>query len=122
MARLVGRPFLLLLTVLGALAPAAAVAHAIIIKSAPPVDATVAGASLPIALRFNSRVDQERSRVTLYGPGGKITILPLAPSTSPDLLTGTANGLEPGDYRLHWQVLSVDGHITRGDIPFKVSE
>ena len=29
-------------------------------------------------------------------------------------------GLAPGSYVLRWQVLSVDGHITRGDIPFKV--
>ena len=61
-------------------------------------------------------------RVTLFGPDGKSATLPLAPSTSPDLLTGTASSLAPGDYRLHWQVLSIDGHITRGDIPFKVSE
>jgi len=122
MARRFGRPSLLLLTALAALAPAVAMAHAIVIKSDPAVDATVAGASVPIALRFNSRIDQERSRVTLYGPDGKSATLPLAPSTSPDLLTGTASGLAPGDYRLHWQVLSVDGHITRGDIPFKVSE
>lgn len=122
MVRRFGRPFLLLLSAFGALTPAAAMAHAIVIKSDPPVDATVAGASLPIALRFNSRIDQARSRVTLYGPDGKSATLPLAPATSPDLLTGTASGLVPGDYRLHWQVLSVDGHITRGDIPFKVSE
>ena len=78
-------------------------AHAIVIKSNPAVDATVASTSVPIALRFNSRIDQERSRVTLYGPDGKSATLPLAPSTSPDLLTGTASGLAPG---AHFEVLS----------------
>jgi hypothetical protein len=29
--------------------------------------------------------------------------------------------LAPGRYRLHWQTLSPDGHITQGDIPFAVS-
>jgi methionine-rich copper-binding protein CopC len=122
MARHIGRAIPFLLTALAALAPGVSLAHAIIIKSQPAVDATVGGASVPIALRFNSRIDQQLSRVTLFGPDGKSAILPLAPSTSPDLLTTKASGLAPGAYRLHWQVLSVDGHITRGDIPFNVSE
>jgi methionine-rich copper-binding protein CopC len=28
--------------------------------------------------------------------------------------------LSPGKYAIHWQVLAVDGHITRGQIPFEV--
>ncbi|TAI60323.1 copper resistance protein CopC, partial [Bradyrhizobium sp. Leo170] len=35
-------------------------------------------------------------------------------------LDAEAKGLSPGAWRLRWQVLSVDGHITRGDIPFTV--
>ncbi|MFI4981818.1 MAG: copper resistance protein CopC, partial [Nevskiales bacterium] len=27
----------------------------------------------------------------------------------------------PGAYVVRWQVLSVDGHITRGDVPFTVT-
>ena len=42
-------------------------------------------------------------------------------SHRPDLLTGRAE-LVPGSYVLHWQVLAVDGHITRGDVPFTVTE
>jgi copper resistance protein C len=118
------RPQRLLLVLLSAtaVAPAAAAAHAIVIASKPGVDATVAGASLPIELRFNSRIDHQRSRLTLFGPDGAPATLPLGAETAPDLLTTQASGLAAGTYRLHWQVLSVDGHITRGDIPFKVSE
>jgi methionine-rich copper-binding protein CopC len=29
--------------------------------------------------------------------------------------------LLPGEYRLRWQVLASDGHITRGEISFAVS-
>jgi hypothetical protein len=105
-----------------ALWPAVAAAHAIVIASKPGVDATVAGPTLPIELRFNSRIDHQRSRVTLFGPDGAAATLPLGAETAPDLLTTQAGGLAPGAYRLHWQVLSVDGHITRGDIPFKVGE
>ena len=119
-----GNPRLLpvVLAAAAALAPAAAAAHAIIIASQPGVDAVVAGASLPIELRFNSRIDQQRSRITLVQPDGTTATLPLGAATAPDLLTTRASGLAPGPYRLRWQVLSIDGHITRGDIPFKVSE
>ena len=37
-----------------------------------------------------------------------------------DALVGKANGLAPGKYKIRWQVLAIDGHITRGDIPFTV--
>jgi methionine-rich copper-binding protein CopC len=30
-------------------------------------------------------------------------------------------GHAPGKYRIRWQVLALDGHITRGDIPFIVT-
>jgi hypothetical protein len=30
--------------------------------------------------------------------------------------------LTPGVYVLRWQVLAIDGHITRGDVPFTVME
>jgi len=40
---------------------------------------------------------------------------------SPDTLAATVGELAPRAYRLRWQVLAIDGHITRGDIPFTVA-
>jgi methionine-rich copper-binding protein CopC len=37
-----------------------------------------------------------------------------------DLLTADLPDLMSGQYRLRWQVLAIDGHLTRGDIPFSV--
>jgi methionine-rich copper-binding protein CopC len=105
---------------LAGIAPAAR-AHAIIVDSSPAVDASVKGPDVPIALRFNSRIDRDRSRLTLLDAKGKSSALPLAKSGPPDLLTGKASGLAGGDYKLRWQVLAIDGHITRGDIPFHVT-
>jgi methionine-rich copper-binding protein CopC len=99
---------------------AAAAAHAIIVESTPAVDAVVAGPDVPVMLRFNSRIDQERSRLTLTGPDGKAKNLAMSAAAAPDLLKAVASGLAPGAYKLRWQVLAVDGHITRGDIPFHV--
>ena len=46
-------------------------------------------------------------------------VIPRQPS--PDSLWTTIPELDPGNYRLHWQVLAGDGHITQGDIPFTVA-
>jgi copper resistance protein C len=96
-------------------------AHAVIIESVPAVDATVPAGDLGISLRYNSRIDHQRSRLTLNGSDGKVAILPIQSDTKPDILAARATGLAPGRYRLRWQVLAVDGHLTRGDIPFTVT-
>jgi methionine-rich copper-binding protein CopC len=103
------------------LAGAAASAHAIIIASEPAVDAQVQGPDVPVTLHFNSRIDQERSRLTLTASGGKTWPLAMTTAASPDTLRATAKGLVPGAYTLRWQVLAIDGHITRGDIPFRIA-
>jgi methionine-rich copper-binding protein CopC len=110
----------LLLLVCASLGPVPAEAHAIVVQAMPAVDAVVAGPRVPIALRFNSRIDRERSRLVLVAPDGKTVPLPLA-AGAPDEVGAEAGGLAPGRYRLRWQVLGLDGHITRGDIPFTVT-
>lgn len=95
-----------------------AFSHAIVIQSSPAVDANVAAGDVAIRLRFNSRIDHARSKLLLYSADGKETILKTDPEARPDSLEAEARGLMPGTWRLRWQVLSVDGHITRGDIPF----
>jgi methionine-rich copper-binding protein CopC len=114
----------LLGSTLAMLAATPALAHAIILESSPAVNATVAGPELDIVLRFNSRIDRARSSLTLNAPPAKPDAKPVALpllGDSPDLLMAHAGGLAPGKYSLRWQVLSVDGHITRGDIPFTVA-
>jgi len=104
------------------LLPLPAAAHAIIVSADPAVDAVVRAPSLPVTLRFNSRIDRERSRLTLLRSDGSSQPVPLARAGSPDTLAAKIDGLAPGRYRLRWQVLAIDGHITRGDIPFAVGE
>ena len=48
-------------------------------------------------------------------------MLPIVPDGPPDMLETTANLETPGAYVVRWQVLAVDGHITRGDVPFTVT-
>jgi methionine-rich copper-binding protein CopC len=103
-----------------ALPPQRASAHAILEASEPNPGATVPAGSMALKLRFNSRIDRERSRLTLTHPDQSKSTLPIDPDGPPDLLTTTV-ALTPGAYVVRWQVLAVDGHITRGDVPFTVT-
>jgi len=98
-----------------------AAAHAVIVEATPAVNATVHGDRLAVILRFNSRIDRGRSRLTLIDAAGKETVVALERSSPSNVLAASIGGLRPGKYRLRWQVLAIDGHITRGDIPFTVA-
>jgi len=100
----------------------AAIAHAILLDSSPAINSTVAGPSIPIKLRFNVRIDATRSRLTLVKPDASTQLLAIAKDAPADILSSRAQGLIPGEYRIRWQVLASDGHITRGEIPFQVTQ
>lgn len=100
-------------------APAAA--HAVLLESSPALKSAVSGPNVPIKLRFNVRIDALRSRLTLIHPDGASQSLEISKGTTADTLSAEAIGLAAGAYRLRWQVLASDGHITRGEIPFTVN-
>jgi methionine-rich copper-binding protein CopC len=96
--------------------------HAILKESRPAANSSVAGPDVPILLRYNVRVDAKLSKVQLLNPDSSTTDLRIETQTSPDTLNAQAKGLRPGAYRIRWQVLAPDGHITRGEIPFTVGQ
>ena len=56
------------------------------------------------------------------GRAGRNNLDPtLARQASPDTLQTHAAGLKPGAYKLQWQVLASDGHMSKGEIPFTVN-
>jgi copper resistance protein C len=96
-------------------------AHAVLLEATPAAESAVVGPDVAVKLRFNVRIDRDRSRLTLALPDGKTAALKITDKGSPDTLSARATSLGPGVYHLRWQVLAADGHITRGDIPFRVS-
>src|SRR5262245_26972865 len=98
----------------------AASAHAIILSSEPPAGGVVKGPDVSIRLHFNSRIDRQRSKLLMISTDGTQTQVPVDDDSTDDTLIGQARGMALGQYRLRWQVLSIDGHITRGDIFFSI--
>ena len=96
-------------------------AHAILLESNPAANAKLTGPDVPIKLRFNVRIDHSRSRLILVRPDGAQESLSIKKGTAADIVASNVFGLAPGDYRLRWQVLASDGHITRGEVLFTVA-
>jgi methionine-rich copper-binding protein CopC len=109
-----------LLVAVLALQPLAARAHAVVIEAQPRVNAAIAPGEVTIKLRYNSRVDVARSRLVLTTPGGATVQLTPQAGSAADELVAIAPARAAGGYRVRWQVLTLDGHLTRGDIPFRV--
>ena len=113
--------FMLLLAIpvaAGCMSPGRAAAHAILLDSEPAARATVPPGPTGIRLRFNSRIDHARSRLALRS-GREERLLTLDPASPADVMAASFV-LAPGDCVLRWQVLAVDGHITRGEVPLTV--
>ncbi len=103
-----------------AVSPRMALAHAVLLTSIPQKNAAVNGPDITISLKYNSRVDGARSSLSLVKPDGSIERIDGLKQPLPDTLSATGHKLAKGAYVLRWQVLSSDGHITRGEVPFQV--
>lgn len=119
------RWFLLLGLLAGMLAGAfsfahTAEAHAIIVSSKPAANSTLPQGAVDILLQFNSRIQIALSRLSLVDPQGKVAAVPIAAGPILGSIVAQAKTDTAGRWTLRWQVLSVDGHITRGEIPFIV--
>ena len=105
-----------------ALMPGSARAHAIVVAAQPAMNSTVLPGELEIRLDFNSRIDLKRSRLTLEQPDGGEVAVALVAGAPPAVLAGRAQVAAEGRWKLRWQVLSLDGHITRGEVSFSVRD
>ena len=95
--------------------------HAVLKDSSPMANGTVEGPDVPIRLHYNVRVDAALSKLELLNPDQSTTSLAIGKQPAADTLTSEAKGLKPGSYKIRWQVLAPDGHITRGEVPFTVT-
>ena len=98
-----------------------AVAHDLVRRSEPAANAAVVAGPVSVAVVYSGKIDRARSQLALVAPSGTRRELALDGSAPPNVLQAPAPiDLTPGAYVLRWIVLSSDGHLTRGDIPFRV--
>lgn len=113
----------LVLTALAIWPPRLADAHALVLESSPRADEVLRAAPGRIFLRFNSRIEGKLSSITVIGARGRPIPLPVAgaPEGAPNELSAPVPPLPPGRYLVRWKVLSADGHVTQGALPFTVA-
>ncbi|GLQ99529.1 copper resistance CopC family protein [Dyella mobilis] len=102
------------------LASMSASAHAILTDSTPKLNGTLVAGHVDMMFKYNSKIDQHRSRIVLVKADKSETVLSIAANGSKPNELDTSADLTPGNYTIRWQALALDGHITRGDVPFTV--
>jgi copper resistance protein C len=110
------------LAVAGALSPAAASAHSLLVRSEPGRNVTVTRAPERVKLWFSERIEPAYAKLSVWSEAGKqvdARDAAVAPD-DPALLSVSTPGLGPGRYTVRFRVLSVDGHIVESSFAFTV--
>lgn len=112
-----------LLLALLALTPSPAQAHAILIRSDPPVNARLQDPPPVVSAFFSEALDTRLSSLKVVNGEGK-RVDSGQTSFGPDaaqMSTTIPEPLPPGFYAVLWQTLSsVDGHLLKGSYPFTI--
>lgn len=106
-------------TLVAALLPAAAAAHAILIHSDPSAGARLTAPPDHITLRFDEAYVAGSERVSLRKADGTIVPLPRVSGSGAQVVQPLPTGLR-GVFVVSWSLLSDDGHLVAGDFAFSV--
>jgi methionine-rich copper-binding protein CopC len=91
------------------------------LESRPAAETIIQGRHAEYVIRFNGPVDHAASRMQITQSGRVVqTLTPLLDSAV-DVLFASGQAPPPGSYLLHWEARSMDGDVTKGDIPFRVA-
>lgn len=110
--------------VVGCLLSPLALAHAHLKSQTPAAGATVA-APAELRLSFSEGIEPSFSQVTLSAADGsnvEVKALNTANGDNKTLVVTPAAPLPAGQYKVQWQVLSVDTHKSNGTYSFTVGQ
>jgi methionine-rich copper-binding protein CopC len=92
-------------------------------ESEPKANARIGRRSSAFFVRFDRPVDHVKSTLVIRQGDKVIERLHPRLESSPQVLFAAAPTLPPGDYMLHWTVITLQGtKAISGDIPFQVSD
>ncbi|MGM0883371.1 MAG: CopD family protein [Bacillota bacterium] len=95
-------------------------AHAYILQSTPLQDAELTDSPSIIRIKFTEKIDTKLSTITLQNSADGSQIPGTLSSEGDATLLYTIPKLDKGIYKVSWQVLSLDTHITDGSFRFAV--
>jgi copper resistance protein C len=97
-------------------------AHASLVKSAPARRAVLFKAPPKVQLWFSEKLEARFSSLMVIDSAGKRVDLDNVTIDAKDSkqLSVAVGPLPPGQYRVKFRVLSVDGHILEEDFPFTI--
>jgi len=92
-------------------------------ESAPAANAHIGRKSSAFFVRFDRPVDHIKSTLVIKQGDKVIERLHPRLESSPQVLFASAPTLPPGQYMLHWTVITLQGtKAIAGDIPFQVTD
>jgi copper resistance protein C len=106
------------------LATGPAWAHAKLVSSTPPANASLSAAPRTITLTFNERLVPAFSKAELVMPAHNNMKVPVKTSVSDDgksIAVAPQQALAKGTYKIVWSAATSDGHKMNGEVPFRVS-
>ncbi|PEC47953.1 copper resistance CopC family protein [Bacillus sp. AFS096315] len=93
-------------------------AHTKLVSSNPSNGQIITEPTKQITLEFEEALEQ-LGTIKLYKTGSATAVTNVSIKGN-KLIADLPNGLENGDYKIEWKVVSEDGHPITGQIPFKV--
>jgi methionine-rich copper-binding protein CopC len=91
-----------------------------VVGSFPMVNQIMTGSATSFSIRFDGPIDHAGSHLTLVTPNGTRSLRARLDS-QPNTLFSAVGALPAGSYELRWEARAMDGEVTKGTIPFKVS-
>lgn len=97
-------------------------AHAFLEHATPAVGSTVQGSPGEVRVLFTENIEPALSTVQVFDASGKEVDKHDAhlDRSNHALLRVSLPGLEAGNYKVVWRVVSVDTHVTNGSFSFRV--
>ena len=112
----------LIVALAAALLPAAALAHAVLLKSNPSAGAVIDASPPELMLRFSEEILPSMSNIVLVASDGtEISLTDVNDSRDVHIVTAPLPHLPPGGYAIRWSIVSADGHPVSGTYSFLVS-
>lgn len=97
--------------------------HLRLVRSTPTKDSVLAAAPTHVMLWFSQEPQTRLSSITLTGPNGATVALgPVTqcPTENVLIFAKVEAAMPAGSYTIAWRTASADGHVIRGEIPFRV--